>query len=90
MRGLRTIPVLLDVCRDMEELCPDALLLQYVNPLGLLSSFLAGTVWAFPVAILTGRMLGLLLRPGTRPVPLPLRAAVQVPGWVVALSAVLA
>ncbi|NBU38451.1 MAG: alpha-glucosidase/alpha-galactosidase, partial [Actinobacteria bacterium] len=22
MRGLRTIPVLLDVCRDMEELCP--------------------------------------------------------------------
>jgi alpha-galactosidase len=33
MRGLRTIPVLLDVCRDMEELCPDALLLQYVNPM---------------------------------------------------------
>jgi alpha-galactosidase/6-phospho-beta-glucosidase family protein len=29
MRGLRTIPVLLDVCRDMEEVCPDALLLQY-------------------------------------------------------------
>ena len=26
-RGLRTIPVLLDVCADMEELCPDALLL---------------------------------------------------------------
>jgi alpha-galactosidase len=36
MRGLRTIPVLLDVCRDMEELCPDALLLQYVNPLAML------------------------------------------------------
>ena len=33
MRALRTIPVLLDVCRDMEELCPDALLLQYVNPM---------------------------------------------------------
>jgi alpha-galactosidase len=28
MRGLRTIPVLLDVCRDMEQRCPDALLLQ--------------------------------------------------------------
>ena len=28
MRGLRTIPVLLDVCRDIEELCPDALLLN--------------------------------------------------------------
>ncbi len=36
MRGLRTIPVLLEVCRDMEELCPDALLLQYVNPMAML------------------------------------------------------
>ncbi len=36
MRGLRTIPVLLDVCRDMEELCPDALLLQYANPMAML------------------------------------------------------
>jgi alpha-galactosidase len=36
MRGLRTIPVLLDVCRDTEELCPDALLLQYVNPMAML------------------------------------------------------
>jgi alpha-galactosidase len=36
MRGLRTIPVLLDVCRDMEELCPRALLLQYVNPMAML------------------------------------------------------
>src|SRR4051795_11704832 len=36
MRGLRTIPVLLDVCHDMEELCPDALLLQYVNPMAML------------------------------------------------------
>jgi len=36
MRGLRTIPVLLDICRDMEERCPDALLLQYVNPMAIL------------------------------------------------------
>jgi alpha-galactosidase len=36
MRGLRTIPVVLDVCRDMEELCADALLLQYVNPMAML------------------------------------------------------
>jgi alpha-galactosidase len=36
MRGLRTIPVLLDVCRDMEDVCPDALLLQYVNPMAML------------------------------------------------------
>src|SRR3954465_4004559 len=36
MRGLRTIPVLLDVCRDMEARCPDALMLQYVNPMAML------------------------------------------------------
>jgi alpha-galactosidase len=36
MRGLRTIPVLLDVCRDMEDLCPEAFLLQYVNPMAML------------------------------------------------------
>jgi alpha-galactosidase len=35
MRGLRTIPVFLDMCRDMEELCPDATLLQYVNPMAI-------------------------------------------------------
>jgi alpha-galactosidase len=36
MRGLRTIPVLLDVCADMEDVCPDALLLNYVNPMAML------------------------------------------------------
>ena len=41
MRGLRTIPVLLDLCREMEELCPDALLLQYVNPMAILGSAVA-------------------------------------------------
>lgn len=35
MRGLRTIPVLLDVCRDMEELCPGATFLNYVNPMAM-------------------------------------------------------
>ena len=35
MRGLRTIPVLLDICRDMEELCPDATFLNYVNPMAI-------------------------------------------------------
>lgn len=33
MRGLRTIPVLLEMCRDMEELCPDVTFLNYVNPM---------------------------------------------------------
>jgi alpha-galactosidase len=35
MRGLRTIPVLLDICRDMEELCPHVTFLQYVNPMAM-------------------------------------------------------
>jgi alpha-galactosidase len=35
MRGLRTIPVLLAMCRDMEELCPDVTFLNYVNPMAM-------------------------------------------------------
>ncbi len=36
MRGLRTIPVLLDMARDMEEVCPDVLHLNYVNPMAMI------------------------------------------------------
>jgi len=32
-RGLRTIPVLIDVANDMRRLCPDALMLNYANPM---------------------------------------------------------
>ena len=35
MRGLRTAPVLLDIARDMAEVCPNALMLQYVNPMAI-------------------------------------------------------
>ena len=35
MRGLRTVPFLWDLCADMEELCPDAVMLQYVNPMAI-------------------------------------------------------
>ncbi len=35
MRALRTIPVFLDTCRDMEELCPKVTFLQYVNPMAM-------------------------------------------------------
>ncbi|MCX6654064.1 MAG: alpha-glucosidase/alpha-galactosidase [Candidatus Bathyarchaeota archaeon] len=34
--GMRQIPVLLDICHDMEELCPDALLLNYSNPMAMI------------------------------------------------------
>ena len=32
-RALRTIPVLIDIGRDMERLCPDAVMLNYANPM---------------------------------------------------------
>jgi alpha-galactosidase len=35
MRALRTIPVLLDIAHDMEALCPDALFINYVNPMAM-------------------------------------------------------
>ncbi|MCK4373675.1 MAG: alpha-galactosidase [Candidatus Brocadiae bacterium] len=35
-RALRTIPVMVDICRDMERLCPDAILLNYTNPMAML------------------------------------------------------
>jgi len=37
MRGLRTVPVLVDIARDMREFCPNALLMNYVNPMAILS-----------------------------------------------------
>jgi len=45
-RALRTVPVLIDLCDDMDELAPDALLINYVNPM-------AANCWAVDVA--TGR-----------------------------------
>lgn len=37
-RALRTIPVVLDIARDMAELCPDALMMNYVNPMAMISA----------------------------------------------------
>jgi len=35
-RALRTIPVMLSIVRDMERYCPDAVLLNYTNPMAML------------------------------------------------------
>ena len=35
-RALRTIPMMLSICKDMERLCPDAILLNYTNPMAML------------------------------------------------------
>ncbi|BBH22885.1 6-phospho-beta-glucosidase [Paenibacillus baekrokdamisoli] len=37
MKALRTIPVLLDICRDIEELAPEAWLLNFTNPAGMVT-----------------------------------------------------
>ena len=42
-RGLRTIPVVLQICRQMEERCPEALLINYSNPMAM-------NVWAAYIA----------------------------------------
>jgi alpha-galactosidase len=42
-RALRTIPILLDVCSELDKLAPDALLLNYVNPM-------AAICWAVSAA----------------------------------------
>ncbi|GGD86414.1 6-phospho-beta-glucosidase [Paenibacillus nasutitermitis] len=36
-KALRTIPVILDICREMEELAPDAFLVNFTNPAGIVT-----------------------------------------------------
>ena len=38
-RGLRTIPVMDGFARDMEEVCPNAWLLNYTNPMAILTGY---------------------------------------------------
>ncbi len=35
-RALRTIPVMLDICKDVEQICPNAIMLNYTNPMAML------------------------------------------------------
>ena len=40
MRALRTIPVLEGIAAEMEEVCPDALFLNYTNPMAILTGYM--------------------------------------------------
>jgi alpha-galactosidase len=40
MRALRTIPVMEEFARDMEEVCPEAWLLNYTNPMAMLTGYM--------------------------------------------------
>lgn len=41
-RALRTIPVMLDICRDIEKYCPEAVVLNYTNPMAMLCRAMQG------------------------------------------------
>jgi len=51
-RGMRTIPVTVALARDMEDVCPDAYLLSYSNPMAMLP-------WAVYAGTGFGRVFGL-------------------------------
>ncbi len=51
-RALRTIPVVLDIARDMQTMCPGALMMNYVNPMAMIS-------WAVQEAFPDIRYVGL-------------------------------
>lgn len=36
-KALRTVPVILDICRDIEELAPNAWMLNFTNPAGMIT-----------------------------------------------------
>ena len=68
-RALRTIYVLKDIAKDMEEVCPDAWLLNYTNPMAMLTGYmlrhtkvktvgLCHSVQVCPAAILHGVGMG--------------------------------
>lgn len=52
MRGLRTVPHLWSICDDMLEVCPDAWMLQYVNPMAI-------NTWAITKKYPTIKQVGL-------------------------------
>src|SRR5690242_7431936 len=52
MRGLRTVPHLWNICEDMLTVCPEAIMLQYVNPMAI-------NTWAISEKYPTIRQVGL-------------------------------
>jgi alpha-galactosidase len=51
LRALRTIPVMLDICRDIERYCPGAVFLNYTNPMAMLCRAMQA---GFPKLKITG------------------------------------
>lgn len=51
MRALRTIPVMEDFSNDMNEVCPDALFLNYVNPMAMITGYMQRYTFANTVGL---------------------------------------
>jgi alpha-galactosidase len=52
MRGIRTVPHLWKICEDMLQVCPEAIMLQYVNPMAI-------NTWAIAEKYPTIKQVGL-------------------------------
>ncbi len=52
MRGIRTVPHLWKICEDILAVCPDAIMLQYVNPMAI-------NTWAIGAKYPTIKQVGL-------------------------------
>jgi len=52
MRGIRTVPHLWSICEDMLAVCPEAIMLQYVNPMAI-------NTWAIAAKYPTIKQVGL-------------------------------
>ena len=51
MNALRTIPVALDLCREIEELAPEALLVNFTNPSGIITEAISATSMIVTAAV---------------------------------------
>lgn len=40
-KGLRTIPIILDICKEIDDLCPNAWLISFTNPAGMITEAVA-------------------------------------------------
>jgi alpha-galactosidase len=69
-RALRTIPVMLDIVKDMERYCPDAVLLNYTNPMAMLCRAMQRST-SIPVTGLCHSVQGTAEMLAGSPIPAP-------------------
>lgn len=50
-RALRTIPVLEEICADMKEVCPNAMFINYVNPMAMVTGYVQRYLWPNTVGL---------------------------------------